>query len=81
MFNLSPSTGRQTEYLNSTEIILLSWYRLRNLETWGGAGPARLSRMRHYPGRRFMHMCMTGTGDTACCQIAEALQGECSVVV
>jgi hypothetical protein len=26
------------------------------------------------PGRRHMHVCMTGTGDTACCQIAATLQ-------
>jgi len=28
------------------------------------------------PGRRHMHMCMTGTGDTACCQIAATLQDQ-----
>lgn len=28
----------------------------------------------HCPGRHHTHMCMTGTGDTACCQIAATLQ-------
>ena len=28
------------------------------------------------PGRHHTHMCMTGTGDTACCQIAATLQAQ-----
>jgi hypothetical protein len=40
----------------------------------GSACPGKGLSATRCPGRHHTHMCMTGTGDTACCQIAATLQ-------